>query len=35
METPQPMLVVGMRWYLEACMQQFNARHRMRGHFED
>ena len=31
-ETPQPTLVAGMKWFLETYTQRFNARHRMRGH---
>lgn len=32
METPQPTLVAGMKWFLGTYTQRFNARHRMRGH---
>jgi putative transposase len=31
-ETPQPTLVAGMKWFLGTYTQRFNARHRMRGH---
>jgi putative transposase len=33
-EMPQQTLVAGMKWFLGAYTQRFNARHRMRGHFE-
>jgi REP element-mobilizing transposase RayT len=29
-ETPQPTLVAGMKWFLGTYTQRFNARHRMR-----
>lgn len=32
LETPQPTLVAGMKWFLGTYTQRFNARHRMRGH---
>ena len=32
METPQPTLVAGMKWFMGTYTQRFNARHRMRGH---
>jgi putative transposase len=31
-ETPQPTLVSGMKWFLGTYTQRFNARHRLRGH---
>ena len=31
METPQPTLVAGMKWFLGTYTQRFNARHRMGG----
>ena len=31
-ETPQPTLVAGMKWFLGTYTQRFNARHQMRGH---
>jgi len=31
-ETPQPTLVLGMKWFLGTYTQRFNARHRMWGH---
>jgi putative transposase len=31
-ETPQPTLVAGMKWFMGTYTQRFNARHRMRGH---
>jgi putative transposase len=31
-ETPQPTLVAGMKWFLGTYTQRFNARHGMRGH---
>jgi REP element-mobilizing transposase RayT len=31
-ETPKPTLVSGMKWFLGAYTQRFNARHRLRGH---
>ncbi len=33
-ETPQQTLVAEMKWFLGTYAQSFNARHRMRGHFE-
>ena len=33
-ERPQSTLVAGMKWFLGTYTQSFNARHRMRGHFE-
>jgi REP element-mobilizing transposase RayT len=32
LETPQPTLVAGMKWFLGTYTQRFNARHGMRGH---
>ena len=32
LETPQPTLVAGLKWFLGTSTQRFNARHRMRGH---
>ena len=32
LETPQPTLVAGMKWFLGTYTQRFNAKHRMRGH---
>ena len=32
LETPQPTLVAGMKWFLGTYTQRFNARHRLRGH---
>jgi putative transposase len=32
LETPQPNLVVGMKWMLGTYTLRFNARHRLRGH---
>jgi len=32
LETPQPTLVPGMKWFLGTYTQRFNARHRLRGH---
>lgn len=32
LETPQPTLVAGMKWFLGTYTQRFNARHQMRGH---
>lgn len=32
LETPQPTLVTGMKWFLGTYTQRFNARHRLRGH---
>src|ERR1051325_521382 len=31
-ETPQPNLVDGMKWFLGAYTQRFNRRHRITGH---
>jgi len=31
-ETPQPMLVARMKWFLGTYTQRFNARHRLSGH---
>jgi len=31
-ETPEPTLVAGMKWFLGTYTQRFNARHQMRGH---
>ena len=31
-ETPQPTLVSGMKWFLGTYTQRFNARHQLRGH---
>ena len=31
-ETPEPNLVVGMKWFLGTYTQRFNARHQLRGH---
>jgi REP element-mobilizing transposase RayT len=31
LETPQTTLVSGMKWFLSAYTQRFNARHRVRG----
>jgi putative transposase len=31
-ETPQPTLVAGMKWFLGTYTQRFNVRHGMRGH---
>jgi hypothetical protein len=33
-EMPQQTLVAEMKWFLGTYTQSFNARHRMRGHFE-
>ena len=32
LETPEPNLVAGMKWFLGAYSQRFNARHGQRGH---
>ena len=32
LETPQPTLVAGMKWFLGTYTQRFNARHRLSGH---
>ena len=32
LETPQPTLVAGMKWFLGTYTQRFNARHQLRGH---
>jgi REP element-mobilizing transposase RayT len=32
LETPEPTLVSGMKWMQGTYTQQFNVRHRMRGH---
>ncbi len=32
LETPQPTLVAGMKWFLGTYTQRFNVRHRLRGH---
>jgi REP element-mobilizing transposase RayT len=32
LETPQPNLAVGMKWFLGTYTQRFNRRHRHRGH---
>jgi REP element-mobilizing transposase RayT len=32
LETPEPNLVAGMKWFQGTCTQRFNARHRMSGH---
>ena len=32
LETPQPTLVTGMKWFLGTYTQRYNARHRLRGH---
>jgi REP element-mobilizing transposase RayT len=31
-ETPQPTLVAGMKWFLGTYTQRFNTRHQLRGH---
>jgi len=32
METPNPTLVAGMKWFLGTYTQRYNSRHRVRGH---
>ena len=32
LETPQPNLVVGMKWLLGTCTSRFNRRHKLFGH---
>jgi len=31
-ETPQPNLVAGMKWFLGTCTSRFNRRHKLFGH---